>query len=84
MVDRIQKAGAVDIKGIKLISIQGIIVDLKDYNLGIALLRKGDESSLYLTRDLAAAIYRHEHLGFSKMGKWTLLSTIMIQLWPFP
>ena len=31
MVDRIQKAGAVDIKSIKLISIQGIIVDLKDF-----------------------------------------------------
>lgn len=44
-----------------------LIVDLKDLNLGVALLRKGDESSLYLTRDLAAAIYRHAHLHFSKM-----------------
>ena len=44
-----------------------LIVDLKDYNLGVALLKKGDESSLYITRDLTAAIYRHEHLKFSKM-----------------
>lgn len=44
-----------------------LIVDLKDYNLGVALLRKGDESSLYLTRDLAAAIYREQHLKFEKM-----------------
>jgi arginyl-tRNA synthetase len=44
-----------------------LIIDLKDYNLGVALLRKGDESSLYLTRDLAAAIYRHKNLNFSNM-----------------
>lgn len=44
-----------------------LIVDLKDYNLGVALLRKGDESSLYLTRDLAAAIYREKNLHFSTM-----------------
>lgn len=44
-----------------------LIVDLNDHKLGVALLRKGDESSLYLMRDLAAAIYRHEHLHFSKM-----------------
>jgi arginyl-tRNA synthetase len=43
------------------------IVDLKDEGLGVALLQKGDESSLYLTRDLAAAIYRHEKLKFDQM-----------------
>ncbi len=31
MVDRIQKAGAVDIKKITLVSIQGVIVDLKEF-----------------------------------------------------
>lgn len=44
-----------------------IIVDLKDENLGVAVLQKGDESSLYITRDLAAAIYRHEQFAFEKM-----------------
>lgn len=44
-----------------------LIVDLNDHKLGVALLRKGDESSLYLMRDLAAAIYRQKHLQFSKM-----------------
>ena len=43
------------------------IVDLKDEGLGVALLQKGDESSLYLTRDLAAAIYRHEKFNFDQM-----------------
>lgn len=43
------------------------IVDLKDDGLGVALLQKGDESSLYLTRDLAAAIYRHEKFNFDQM-----------------
>ncbi len=43
------------------------IVDLKDEGLGVALLQKGDESSLYLTRDLAAAIYRHEKFNFDHM-----------------
>ncbi|MEZ4846442.1 MAG: arginine--tRNA ligase [Bdellovibrionota bacterium] len=43
------------------------IVDLKEEGLGVALLQKGDESSLYLTRDLAAAIYRHEKFNFDQM-----------------
>jgi arginyl-tRNA synthetase len=43
------------------------IVDLKEEGLGAALLQKGDESSLYLTRDLAAAIYRHEKFNFDQM-----------------
>ncbi|MCB0326565.1 MAG: arginine--tRNA ligase [Bdellovibrionales bacterium] len=44
-----------------------LIVDLKDEGNGVALLRKGDESSLYLTRDLAAAIYRHQQFSFDQM-----------------
>ena len=42
------------------------IVDLEDYNLGKALIRKSDGSTLYITRDIAAAVYRKEHYGFYK------------------
>lgn len=34
------------------------IVDLEEYNLGIALIQKQDKTTLYVTRDLTAAIYR--------------------------
>jgi len=42
------------------------IVDLDDFGLGKALIRKSDGSTLYITRDVAAAIYRKEHYGFYK------------------
>ncbi|MCL2493243.1 MAG: arginine--tRNA ligase [Clostridiales bacterium] len=42
------------------------IVDLEAYGLGKALIRKSDGSTLYITRDVAAAIYRKEHYGFYK------------------
>ena len=34
------------------------IVDLTEYNLNPALIRKSDGATLYITRDLAAALYR--------------------------
>ncbi|MBW6442788.1 arginine--tRNA ligase [Patescibacteria group bacterium] len=43
------------------------IVDLNKHNLGIALLEKSDETTLYATRDLAAAIARYKKHKFSKM-----------------
>lgn len=43
------------------------IVDLKDYKLSVSVIQKNDESSLYITRDLAAAIYRKEKLNFDHM-----------------
>ena len=42
------------------------IVDLEDQNLGIALIKKSDGSSIYITRDIAAAIYRKETYDFYK------------------
>lgn len=42
------------------------IVDLDEYNLGKALITKKDGSTLYITRDIAAAIYRKEHYDFYK------------------
>ena len=42
------------------------IVDLSEYNMAPALIKKSDGSTLYITRDLAAAIYRKEHYDFYK------------------
>jgi arginyl-tRNA synthetase len=40
------------------------IVDLSKYDLNPALIKKSDGATLYMTRDLAAAFYRHDHYDF--------------------
>lgn len=42
------------------------IVDLSAYDLNPALIRKTDGATLYITRDLAAAIYRKNEYNFAK------------------
>ena len=42
------------------------IVRLDDYNLPVALITKSDGSTLYITRDIAAAVYRKETYNFYK------------------
>ena len=42
------------------------IVDLEPYGLGAALITKSDGSTLYITRDIAAAVYRKETYNFEK------------------
>ena len=42
------------------------IVDLSEYGMPPALITKSDGSTLYLTRDVAAAVYRKEHYNFDK------------------
>jgi arginyl-tRNA synthetase len=42
------------------------IVKLDDYNMPPALITKKDGSTLYMTRDLAAAKYRKDHYDFYK------------------
>jgi arginyl-tRNA synthetase len=60
-IERIRQAGLVSV------SDEALIVDLRPYNMPPCLLRKKDEATLYATRDLAAAMYRHETYGFWKM-----------------
>ncbi len=60
-IERIRQAGLVSV------SDEALIVDLHPYNMPPCLLRKKDEATLYATRDLAAAMYRHETYGFWKM-----------------
>lgn len=42
------------------------IVDLEEYDLGTAMIMKSDGSSLYVTRDIATAIYRKNTYNFAK------------------
>jgi len=49
------------------ISREALIVNLEEYDLGAALLKKSDEATLYLTRDLAALLYRKQTYEFARM-----------------
>lgn len=51
-------------KGLLEESQGAMIVDLSKYDLNPALIQKSDGSSLYITRDLAAAIYRKKTYHF--------------------
>lgn len=42
------------------------IVDLEKYNLPPALIKKSDGATLYITRDMATAMYRHRTFNFAK------------------
>lgn len=42
------------------------IVDLSNYDLNPALIRKSDGATLYITRDMAAALYRKREYNFAK------------------
>jgi arginyl-tRNA synthetase len=57
-ISRIEQSGVTEM------SDGALIVQLDDPELPPALLRKSDGSTLYLTRDLAAAFYRYEHYQF--------------------
>ncbi|KAI9570909.1 hypothetical protein HD554DRAFT_2203696 [Boletus coccyginus] len=60
-VERLDELGLIsDANGAKL-------VDLEKWKLGKAVLRKADGTSIYLTRDIAAAIERWEKYQFDKM-----------------
>lgn len=42
------------------------IVDLEEFDMPPAMIKKSDGSTLYITRDLAAAIYRKTYYNFTK------------------
>ena len=44
-----------------------LIIPLKKYGMPPCLLKKGDGSSLYITRDISAAIYRYKKYKFDKL-----------------
>lgn len=53
-------------KGLVTVSDSAKVVDLSEYNMPPCLLVKSDGSSLYATRDIAAAFYRKETYNFDK------------------
>ncbi len=60
MVDLIKE------KGLLETSQDAQIVNLEKWDMPPALVKKADDSSLYLTRDLAALLYRHRTFQFTK------------------
>ena len=53
-------------KKLTKISDDATIIDLEPYGLPTCLVKKSDDSSLYLTRDLATAIHRFDHFHFQQ------------------
>lgn len=53
-------------KGLLKESQGAMIVDLEEYGMAPALIKKSDGSTLYITRDIAAAVYRKETYNFYK------------------
>ncbi|MDR1271579.1 MAG: arginine--tRNA ligase [Clostridiales Family XIII bacterium] len=65
--DKMQRVlDELDAKGLLLESDGAQIVDMDEWEMGKALITKSDGSTLYITRDIAAAIYRKEHYDFYK------------------
>ncbi len=64
MLDRV--INLVQEQGITKESEGALIVDLEPYDLPLVMLRKKDGATLYITRDLAAAIYRKETFDFAR------------------
>jgi arginyl-tRNA synthetase len=64
MLDRV--IDLVQEKGIAKESEGALIIDLEPYGLPPVMLRKKDGATLYITRDLAAAIYRKETFDFAR------------------
>jgi len=57
----------VEEKGLATMSEGALIVSLDEEGLPPCLLRKQDGATLYATRDLCAAIYRHRKFNFDRM-----------------
>lgn len=53
-------------KNLVQVSEGALICDLKDYNLGVCLIQKNDGTSLYTTRDIAAADYRYKKYNYDE------------------
>ncbi|PJB79542.1 MAG: arginine--tRNA ligase, partial [Acidobacteria bacterium CG_4_9_14_3_um_filter_49_7] len=53
-------------KDLLSISDSAVIVSLDEYDMPPCLIQKSDGASLYATRDIAAAVYRHDTFGFDE------------------
>lgn len=53
-------------KNLTKVSQEALIVDLEEHDLGACLLKKGDDATLYATRDLAGIFFRHQEFDFAR------------------
>ncbi|MBL0385966.1 arginine--tRNA ligase [Tumebacillus sp. ITR2] len=53
-------------KGLLVEDEGALVVKLDEYDMPPCLIKKSDGATLYATRDLAAALYRHENFDFAK------------------
>jgi arginyl-tRNA synthetase len=60
VVDIVKKSDA------SKVSEGALVIDMQDKGLGVAIVQKSDGASLYLTRDLACAIYRQNEMKADK------------------
>ena len=58
---------ALEAKGLAVASEGALVVPLDELSIPPFIVRKADEATLYGTRDLAAALYRHETYAFDRM-----------------
>lgn len=66
--DKIEPAvRALQAKGLTAVSEGALVVSLDAHQMPPFIVRKADEATLYGTRDLTAALYRHETYGFDRL-----------------
>lgn len=53
-------------KGLLVESEGAYVVSLEEYDMPPCLIKKSDGATLYATRDLASALYRHQNYNFAK------------------
>ncbi|MBD3170510.1 MAG: arginine--tRNA ligase [candidate division Zixibacteria bacterium] len=54
-------------KGLTEVSQDALVVNLEPYNMPPCLIKRKDDATLYITRDLAAAEYRYNNFHFDTM-----------------
>jgi len=66
--DRMQtEIGKLKEKALLTESKGAMVVDLKEHDLGVAIITKKDGATVYITRDIASAVYRAETFKFDEM-----------------
>jgi len=63
----LQEIAKMQQKGLLTESKGAQVVDLKEHDLGVVIITKSDGATVYITRDIAAASYRHETYQFDEM-----------------
>jgi len=62
-----QEIAKIKDKGLLTESKGAMVVDLKEHDLGVAIITKKDGATVYITRDIASASWRYETYKFDEM-----------------